>query len=89
MEKLNMNKIKRFMNENKVPVISSISVMAMSIPNIVHAADDVGASMTGAMQTIVTQTLSSIAAIAPIGITIFGAMFAWKKGIEFFKNVTK
>lgn len=85
-----MKKIKTFIQENKVALITSVSAMAMSIPTIAHAeAPNVAESMTTAMQSIVTQTLASIAAIAPIGITIFGAMFAWKKGIQFFKGVTK
>lgn len=85
-----MKKIKTFIQENKVALITSVSAMAMSIPTIAHAeTPNVAESMTTAMQSIVTQTLSSIAAIAPIGITIFGAMFAWKKGIQFFKGVTK
>lgn len=85
-----MKRIKTFIEENKVAVITSVSAMAMSIPTIAHAeVPNVSESMTTAMQSIVTQTLASIAAIAPIGITIFGAMFAWKKGIQFFKGVTK
>lgn len=85
-----MKKIKTFIQENKVAVITSVSAIAMSIPTIAHAeTPDISATMTTAMQSIVTQTLASIAAIAPIGITIFGAMFAWKKGIQFFKGVTK
>lgn len=85
-----MKKIKTLIQENKFAVMASVSAIAMSIPTIAHAeVPDVTTSMTTAMQSIVTQTLNSISAIAPIGITIFGAMFAWKKGVQFFKGVTK
>lgn len=49
----------------------------------------IASTITASFQTIVTDTISTIAAIAPIGITIFGAMFAWKKGKKFFNTVTQ
>lgn len=42
-----------------------------------------------ALQAVVTDTIAAIAAVAPIGITIFGATFVWKKGVQFFKGVAK
>ena len=83
-------KIKNFIKDNKIALLSSSTAMAISFPQVAFA-DTVSVSsmISTSMQTIVTDTISSIAAIAPIGITIFGAMFAWKKGIQFFKSVTK
>lgn len=82
-------KIKNLLNNNRKAVISTVGVCSALLPTIAHAESTVGATITTSMQTIVTDTITSIAAIAPIGITIFGAMFAWKKGLQFFKQVTK
>lgn len=81
-------KIKNLLNNNRKAVISTIGVCSALLPTVAHA-EGVSATITTSMQTIVTDTITSIAAIAPIGITIFGAMFAWKKGLQFFKQVTK
>lgn len=83
-------KIKKILNDNKVAVLSSVTACSAMIPSIVHAESvSVADTITSSFQTIVTDTISSIAAIAPIGITIFGAMFAWKKGKQFFNTVSK
>lgn len=85
-----MKKIKNFITEHKVALLTSATGMALNIPQVAFAeGTSVSTMISGSMQTIVTDTIASIAAIAPIGITIFGAMFAWKKGIQFFKSVTK
>lgn len=82
-------KIKNFLQNNRKVVIASVAITSSILPTVAHAADSVSTTISTSMQTIVTDTIASIAAIAPIGITIFGAMFAWKKGIAFFKQVTK
>lgn len=46
-------------------------------------------AITTALQSVVTDTIAAISAVAPIGITIFGATFVWKKGVQFFKGVAK
>jgi hypothetical protein len=46
-------------------------------------------AMTAAFQSIVTDTMAAIAAVAPIGITIFGAYFVWVKSKSFFKSIAK
>lgn len=81
-------KIKNLLNNNRKAVISTVGLCSALLPTVAHA-ESVSTTITTSMQTIVTDTITSIAAIAPIGITIFGAMFAWKKGLQFFKQVTK
>ena len=39
------------------------------------------------MQTIVTDTIATMGAVAPIGITIFGAAFCWKKGKKILTTI--
>lgn len=84
---------KSFFKNKKAVVATVASTLVVSVPQIAWAEEvsspNVASAMTSAMQGIVTNTLSAISAIAPIGITIFGAMFAWKKGVQFFKGVTK
>lgn len=46
-------------------------------------------AITTALQTVVTDTIAAITAVAPIGITIFGTMLAWKYGVRFFKTISK
>lgn len=82
-------KIKNFLENNRKAVIATVGVCSTMLPTIAHAADStIASTITSSFQQIVTDTLASIAAIAPIGITIFGAMFAWKKGKQFFSTVT-
>ena len=56
-----------------------------------HAAEtiDIVGPMTTSFQTVTANCLAAIGALAPIGLTIFGAMFAWKKGTQFFKHLTQ
>ena len=44
-------------------------------------------SMTAAMGGIVDNVIGCITVVAPIGITIFGAMLAWKYGKKFFQTI--
>lgn len=86
---MNKEKLKQFLNENKVAVLSTVTACSAMLPSVAHADDSISTVITASFQQIVTDTITSIAAIAPIGITIFGAMFAWKKGKQFFNTVTK
>lgn len=85
-----MNKIKSFMTTTGGKVATGVSMAAaLTLPCFAIEGPTVSEVIQTSMQTIVTDTLLTISAVAPIGITIFGAMFCWKKGIQFFKNVTK
>lgn len=46
-------------------------------------------SMTSGLNSVVTDVLAGIAAIAPVALTIFAARFVWKTGIKFFKDIGK
>lgn len=83
-------KIKNILENNRKAIIATTSICATLVPTIAHAEGvSVSSTISTSMQQIVTDTVSTIAAIAPIGITVFAAMFAWKKGLQFFKQVTK
>lgn len=87
-----MNKIKNFVINNKAKIVGTTTTLALGVSQVAFAADtsvSVTESITHSFQTIVTDTLSTIAAVAPIAITIFGAMFVWNKARKFFKDVSK
>lgn len=90
-----LKKIKGFLSENsKVSkLVMALAIVCSFAAVSVGATDpvvpDMTTTMTTAITTIVANTLSAIAAVAPIGITIFGAMFLWKKGLAFFNKVAK
>ena len=84
-----MKKIKNFINKHKVACVSSVGLAVAQVPTVCFAADDLSTTVTSSFQTVVTDTLACIAAVAPIGITIFGAMFVWRKATQFFKSVSK
>lgn len=46
-------------------------------------------SIGKALQAVGNDVTSAVAVIAPIGLGIFGLFFAWKKGIGFFKSISK
>lgn len=53
------------------------------------AESSVPSVITTSFQQVVTDTLESISAIAPIGITIFAATFVWKYAKKFFSTIAK
>lgn len=73
----------------KATVVVTSLAMATPVFAEVPSPPSIATSISTSMQTIVTDTIATISAVAPIGITIFGAMFCWKKGIQFFRGVTK
>jgi hypothetical protein len=73
----------------KVGVTVSLAFAILAISASAADPPDISTVMTTSIQSIVTNTLACIAAVAPIAITVFGAMFAWKIGVKFFKGVAK
>lgn len=77
--------------------IATITTTALvSAGQVVFAADEVSTgmegivdSMTSTFSSVSTVCMSAVAAIAPVAVTIFGLMFVWKKGIQFFKKLTQ
>ena len=83
-------KIKQFAQKNKAYIMGGVTTLALAVPQFAYAeTPSISATITASFQQVVTDTLASISAIAPIGITIFGAMFVWKKAMKFFNVVGK
>lgn len=49
---------------------------------------DISTTIAGSFQTIVTQSIATMAAVAPVAITIFGAVFCWKKGKDILNKLS-
>jgi len=86
---MEIKNLKNFVSKGQAKITLGATALITSFPVMAHAA---GTSVADMMKTsfeqVVTDTLAGITAIAPIGITIFGAMFAWKKGKQFFNKVS-
>lgn len=84
-------KIKNFINNNKAKIIGSTATLAIAASHSVFAADSttVSSSITSSFQTVVTDTLATIASIAPIALGVFGAMFVWRKAKSFFNSMNR
>lgn len=63
---------------------------AFIFPVICHAdtpaAPDVSSVVTTSINNCVTQTLQCIAALAPLGLTIFAVTFCFRKSVDFFRK---
>lgn len=49
---------------------------------------DWSTTVSTAVQTAVTDTLEMFAAVLPIGLTVFAALWGIRKAIKFFKSTT-
>lgn len=96
IEKFKSDDVKTIVNSAgfKVATMTGTCLVALA-PVVAHAdptAPDMSSivgSMTTSFGSVTSVCLSAVAAIAPVGITIFGAMFVWKKGIALFKKITQ
>lgn len=92
LTKIKSNEVQSIVNNTKFKVATFSGTALVAFQSVAHAADaaaDPITSMTATFGTVSTICLNGIAAVAPVAITIFGAMFAWKKGISFFKQLTQ
>jgi hypothetical protein len=48
---------------------------------------DYSTALSSGLTDVVTNTIACFSAIIPIGLTIFGAKFAWVKGVQFFSRL--
>lgn len=49
---------------------------------------DIGATLSSGFTSAVNTVMSAMGTIIPIGLGLFGAIFAVRKGIQVFKSVT-
>lgn len=92
LAKFKSTEVQSIVNNTKFKVATFSGTALVAFQTVAHAVDagaDPISSMTTTFGTVSTICLNGIAAVAPVAITIFGAMFAWKKGIKFFKELTQ
>lgn len=86
-----MINLKEKLLTNKFVIGATTAAITLGTTVVTHAADpvaiDISGPLTTAMNTTVTNTIACFSAIIPIGLTIFGAKFAWTKGIQFFSRI--
>lgn len=88
---MGIKRVKQILLKTESKVTLTATAVLLSVPTLAFAAGPTTSivdSMKGSFEQVVNDTLAGIAAIAPIGITIFGAMFAWKKGKQFFTKLS-
>lgn len=73
----------------KVVGVSTAVGTSVLMASNCFAAEDISSAMTTAMGTIKTDMLDVVAVVAPIGIAIAGIFIVWKRGIGFFKSISK
>lgn len=89
------NKITKFIKDcssKKALLTGALTGLVLSSTSmVVFAAEapSISSTITSSFNQVVSDTLSTISAIAPIGITIFAATFCWKYAKRFFTTVTK
>lgn len=84
----NFSKVKSLLEKSKYSLIATGVLSAQVITKTVFAEGvDIAGPLTTAMNSTVTNTIACFSAIIPIGLTIFGAKFAWIKGVQFFSSI--
>jgi len=72
---------------NKVVVAGSTITATVAGASAAFAAEN--EAVTGAMTTIKTDIIDTLAAVAPVAIAVFGIFLAWKYGKRIFNTVAK
>lgn len=93
MEKLQgfINKAKNSISKGKVTALTAMTIGLGATPVFatdgVTKAPDIATSITSGLTNTANQFIEIVMAIAPIGLTMFAAVFCWKKGMKFFKSM--
>lgn len=87
-----LNKAKNLGVKGKVTALSAMGVVlgatpAFAVEGAPVAPADIATSITSGLTNTANQFIEIVMAIAPIGLTMFAAVFCWKKGMKFFKQM--
>lgn len=78
----------------KRKIAAGVGALLVSVSAVVPAlaADGdsatIASTMSTALTTVQSDFMSTVNAIAPIALTIFGVFLVWKLGLRFFKSIT-
>lgn len=68
-------------------ILGSVMVMASGM-SAFAAEGGQSEAVTGALQTVATDVIATITAIAPVALSIVGIFIVWKLGMKFFKTIS-
>jgi len=83
-------KFKEFARESKGKILATVSTIGVALATSIPCyAAEIDGAMTTALGAVKTDMMGVIAVVAPVGIAIAGALLIWKRGIGFFKSISK
>lgn len=86
-------KVKNLSKAKKLAVTTALATVTCSLPAFAADVSESGATLSAQMATslqqAVTDFVSMVGVVLPIGLTVFACTFAVKKGMNFFKSITK
>lgn len=93
MMKSKVNKVKEFAKKNGRAISGSLGgasvLVGACIPTFAETTTvDLTSTMTSSLDTVLSNFMTYASIVLPIGLTIFGTVFAVKKGMSFFRVVT-
>lgn len=89
-----MKRVALFLRDNKAATLSSAASMVVALAAAgASAADPVAVGIdasvvTGAFTTAVNSTITMMAGLLPVGLTVFATVWGVRKAIRFFKATT-
>lgn len=83
-----MKKIKNFIQSSHGKIATGLVAASVSVP-VFAETPDIATTISTSLQAISSDVLATMASVAPVAIGIFGAVFCWRKGVQFFKGVAK
>lgn len=89
-----LEKVKNFSKAKKLAITTTVATVATAIPVLAEetvsaSGATLSATMASSLQQAVTDFVSMVGVVLPIGLTVFACTFAVKKGMNFFKSITK
>ena len=86
-----LNKAKNLGIKGKVTALSAMGIALGATPVFATEGSSSPANIVTSITTGLTSTANQfieiVMAVAPIGLTMFAAVFCWKKGVKFFKQM--
>jgi putative effector of murein hydrolase len=83
-----LKKIVYKIKTSKIVVAVTGAVSSIAVGSLAHADTAMASTLTTSVQTAVTDTISYMSALLPIGLTVFAVTWGVKKAIRFFKGAS-
>lgn len=87
-----IKKVQSFVKAKKLAVCTALATVTCALPAFAAESSQTAVSLSETMSTslnqAVTDFVSMLGVVLPIGLTVFASTFAVKKGMKFFKNIS-